>query len=131
MSNILLLIVREVPLKGQSKAILKSLADFANNDTHLTIPSYKTLAKDIGCSRRTAINCIKSLVDLELIRKDYREINDRQTSNSYSFNVPKLIAAIPDQEKRMILAERFAVDRESIRGKVIKLHPRTYRTAPP
>ena len=87
MSNILLLIIREVPLKGPTKAILKSLADFANNKTHLTIPSYKTLAKDVGCSRRTAITCIKKLVDLNLITKEKRKVNDRQTSNYYYFNI--------------------------------------------
>ena len=125
MSNILLLIVRELPLKGQSKAILKSLADFANNDTLLTIPSYKTIAKDIGCSRVTAINCIKKLVDLKLIKKDYRKINDRQTSNSYIFNVPKLLGLVVCPKKRIELGEKFLADRERIKGKVIKLNPRT------
>jgi len=125
MSNILLLIVRELPLKGQSKAILKSLADFANNDTLLTIPSYKTIAKDIGCSRVTAINCIKKLVELKLIKKDYRQINDRQTSNSYIFNVPNLLGLVVCPKKRIELGEKFLADRERVKGKVIKLNPRT------
>ena len=123
MSNTLLLIIREVPLKGPTKSILKSLADFANNKTLLTIPSYKTLAKDVGCSRRTAITCIKKLVDLNLISKEKREVNDRQTSNYYYFNIVKLIQYIPDQQKRMILSERYTLDRELGKGRVIKLHP--------
>ena len=112
MANILLLVVREIPLKGQTKAILKSLADFANNKTHLTIPSYKTLANDTGCSRRTAITCVKKLVELKLISKERREVNDRQTSNYYYFNVVKLLQLIPDQEKRIFLSERYTLDRE-------------------
>ena len=125
MANILLLIVREIPLKGPTKAILKSLADFANNNTHLTIPSYKTLAKDIGCSRGTAINCVKRLVDLQFISKEFREINDRQSSNSYSFNVPKLLHVIACPKKRIELGKKFLADRERVKGKVIKLNPRT------
>ena len=123
MANILLLIVREIPIKGPTKAILKSLADFANNKTHLTIPSYKTLANDVGCSRRTAIVCIKKLVDLNLISKKRREVNDRQTTNYYYFNIVKLIQYIPDQEKRIILSQRYTLDRELAEGRVFKLHP--------
>ena len=62
MSNILLLIIREVPLKGPTKAILKSLADFANNKTLLTIPSYKTLAKDVSINENIDL---KFVCDLE------------------------------------------------------------------
>ena len=123
MANILLLVVREIPLKGPTKAILKSLADFANNKTHLTIPSYKTIANDVGCSRRTAIVCIKKLVDLNLISKKRRKVNDRQTTNYYYFNIVKLIQYIPDQEKRIILSQRYTLDRELAEGRVFKLHP--------
>ena len=95
MSNILLLIIREVPLKGPTKAILKSLADFANNKTLLTIPSYKTLAKDVGCSRRTAITCIKKLVDLNLITKEKRKVWTKviyvHTSTHIVFNICKSV----------------------------------------
>ena len=131
MANHLLLIVREIPLRSPTKNILKSLADFANNDTLCTIPGYKTLQKDTGYCRQTVIKHVKELVALGFINKNERWINGRKSSNSYTWNIIVLLNAIPDTEKRGKLAQQYSMHVERLNGKVIKLDPGVSSFRPP
>ena len=131
MANILLLIVREIPLSSPTKTILKSLADFANNDTLYTNPGYKTLQKDTGYCRQTVIKHLKRLIDLGFINKHERWVNGHRASNSYTWNILDLLQAIQDKERREKLAKQYTMDRERLKGKVIKLDPGISFRRPP
>lgn len=66
-------------------SVLLTLQFFANGagvDSSV-FPSYDTIAMYSGVSRRSAIDCIKSLIDKNLLKKEARKNKDGQQSNIY------------------------------------------------
>jgi hypothetical protein len=69
MSNAALMWVREIPLRGSKKAVLKSLADAANEHDQCW-PSTAKLATWSGCTKRQTIRALGDLERLGVIRID-------------------------------------------------------------
>lgn len=71
-------------LKGNTKLVLATLADFANPETGACYPSHETLAYTTGLTSETVRSCVDDLVFLNLIS---RERNNRKDSFHYTFNI--------------------------------------------
>jgi hypothetical protein len=70
-------------------SILVTLQFFANGagaDSSV-FPSYNTIAMYSGVSKRCAIDCIDSLIDKKLVRKETRKNKDGQQSNIYKLMI--------------------------------------------
>lgn len=75
-------------LKKTDIAVLGSL-NLRTNKSGYCFPSYATISRDTGCSRRSAIYAVKRLVECGYLVKRtrfYKEIIGRNTSNGYFIN---------------------------------------------
>lgn len=63
----------------------------ATNGTRNAFPSLTTIAEKVGCSKRTAIRCVQSLVDKGLLLrlKQYNPDSKRYHANQYT--IPKFV----------------------------------------
>lgn len=79
-------------LNSGQKAVLLRLADFCSDDIKGTgiFPTVNRIARDISYSIRNVQKIINSLIKLNLLSKEMRFINNRNTSNWYSINIPIL-----------------------------------------
>jgi hypothetical protein len=70
-------------------SVLFALQFFANgtNSSNGVYPSYKTICMYANVSKRTAVDCIKSLEEKGLIQKETRGDENGQTSNIYFLNI--------------------------------------------
>jgi len=58
------------------------LCAFASNKDNTCYPSYQTIAKKTGCSKRKTISNINALVELGLIEKVERITKNRENTNN-------------------------------------------------
>ena len=74
------------------------LCAFASNKDNTCYPSYQTIAKKTGCSRKKAISSIAALVEIGLVEKAERtNKNGDNTSNLYT--IKTLTSAKLSQKK--------------------------------
>ena len=85
----------EFPGKPIKKLVLLSLADQANDRDHHCWPTYETIAKRCGMSRRTAITTISDLEREGFIRRIARyKVGGLHTSNAFWVNRAAMEAAV-------------------------------------
>lgn len=96
------------------------IARYANSDSQC-FPSYKTIAEKMRCSKRTAIDVIKSLVEKGVLIKETRVIpgSSENTSNLYTLVGAEETREITEEVER-IRAEKRAKAEEK---KNIDDHP--------
>ena len=74
------------------------LCAFASNKDNTCYPSYQTIAKKTGCSRRKTILNINALVEIGLVEKAERvNKNGENTSNLYTI---KTLATMHQSQKK-------------------------------
>ncbi len=74
----------ERKMKGNEKLVLLYLFRCVNNGK-VAFPSYQTIAECCGINKRTAIKCIKVLVDsCYIIKKNRGKFEGLQSSKNYS-----------------------------------------------
>jgi hypothetical protein len=76
-------------IRGQSpsiQALFVWLCHYANT-TGECFPSFETLAKDCGMSRRSVIRSMAVLVEISIVEKAPQSRNGHQTTNLYSINL--------------------------------------------
>jgi hypothetical protein len=83
-------------LTTHEKMVYIVLRSFANPHKPEAFPSYETIAKLGSMTRRHAINCVKSLVEKGLLKKEMRfdvtkDRKIRNTSNLYKLQNPKVV----------------------------------------
>ncbi len=85
----------EFPGKPIKKLVLLSLADQANDRDHHCWPTYETIARRCGMSRRTAITTIAELEEQGFIRRVARyKVGGLHTSNAFWINRAAMEAAV-------------------------------------
>jgi hypothetical protein len=83
-------------LTTHEKMVYIVLRLFANPHKPEAFPSYETIARLGSMTRRHAINCVKSLVEKGVLRKEMRfdvtkDRKIRNTSNLYTIQPPKVV----------------------------------------
>ena len=76
--------VIESDMSTVQKMVYVAICHFADSRGKNSFPSYKTIGKLAGCSRRAAIMAVDKLVERGFVRKDTRMTADGQTSNIYT-----------------------------------------------
>jgi predicted transcriptional regulator len=77
-------------VKNPDKAVLIALAYRDNHDApHGCFPSLETVAHDCGVTRRTVINCLKSLIAAKLIKREVRS-NDSGLHYTSYYSFPEV-----------------------------------------
>lgn len=76
-----------------AKAVLLEMLCYMDAKTQTITTSYQTIAKNVGCDRRTAMRAVNRLVDLGVVIKHHRDINYRQITNKFviNFNNPEAL----------------------------------------
>ena len=69
------------------KFVLLVLANYAD-DRGVAWPALETLTKDTGIPRSTLIECLKKLVELNLLSKAVKYKGNLKTSNTYMLKLP-------------------------------------------
>lgn len=82
--------VRQSDIKPHTKLVLYTLSVYMNEIGSGAFPSYKTLADDCGCSKRTVMRHIEEAVQYGFLKKEKK----LRENGSYSSNV--YIASYPD-----------------------------------
>lgn len=71
-------------LTALEKLVYCVLCAFSDNNTHSCYPSYNTIAEKVGCSKKTAIQCVASLCDKGWMQKmEQRTKKGGHRSNMY------------------------------------------------
>ena len=74
------------------------LCAFASNKDNTCYPSYQTIAKKTGCSRRKTISNINALVEMGLVEKAER-VNKNSDNTSNLYTIKTLATAYQSQKK--------------------------------
>ena len=74
------------------------LCAFASNKDNTCYPSYQTIAKKTGCSKRKTISNIAALVEIGLVEKVER-VNKNGDNTSNLYTIKTLSSAHPLQKK--------------------------------
>ena len=89
-------VLMDVTIGKYEKLTYVILCAFASNKDNTCYPSYQTIAKKTGCSRRKTISNINALVELGLVEKVERlNKNGENSSNLYTI---KTLAAVQKKE---------------------------------
>ena len=73
----------KLELPCTQKMVYLALCDYANKDTGQCYPSYRSIAGKAGVSKRTAIDTVKILIEIGLIKRKLQSVDGRSTSNIY------------------------------------------------
>ncbi|WP_071846634.1 conserved phage C-terminal domain-containing protein [Tatumella saanichensis] len=76
-------------LKGNKLLIMLRLADYAS-DEGIAFPGIETISRQLGAGRSTVISLINELVRGGWLERQERRLGQRNMSNLYILNVPKL-----------------------------------------
>lgn len=108
---------------GNERLIYELLFDYWNSDYGYAFPTVNQLAADSGLSESTVLRCLKTLIELRLIRKERSNVSQ---NNVYYVNKPvstieELIRLFPEveayREVRLAkLEEREARSMERLRS---------------
>jgi len=91
--------IRNKKLTIYQKMAYIVLCNYAN-DQNTCFPSYQTIAKGVGCTRRKVINIINELVKMGLIIKHQRKTTGGDaTANEYEILLYDEYCAPPDEPK--------------------------------
>ena len=76
-------VIKDKFLKPRDKAVFMVLYVNADCETRTAILSMKTIAYETGCSERSALNAVNTLVKRGVIERNPRFEGNRQSANSY------------------------------------------------
>ena len=81
-----------------AKSVLLEMLCYMDANTQRVTTSYQTIAKNVGCDRRTAMRAVNRLVELGVVVKRHRDINYRQITNEFviNFNNPNALGVSPE-----------------------------------
>lgn len=100
-------------LSVYDKAVYCILCAYADKDSRSCFPSYQTIARKAGCSRRKAISVVAHLEELGLIeKKEQRNAIGDSTSNLYTVKPMNNAPATQSGEDNALVDEQQALPSE-------------------
>lgn len=105
-------VLMDETLSVYDKAVYCILCAYADKDSRSCFPSYQTIARKAGCSRRKAISVVAHLEELSLIeKKEQRNSIGDSTSNLYTVK-PMDVPAEQSDEDNALADEQQALPSE-------------------
>ena len=96
-------------LTALEKLVYCVLCAFSNNNTRSCYPSYNTIAEKVGCSKKTAIQCVASLCEKGWMQKmEQRTKKGGHRSNLYFLvlSPENNTSTLPTQNRKPLFQQR-------------------------